>query len=301
MAEPSLAHTIEILKGLRDRYEAHHRVSITDAALVGAATMADRYINDRFLPDKAIDLIDEAGARLRIRRMTAPPDLREFDERIAATRREKESAIDAQDFEKAAALRDTEKRLLGEKGEREKQWKAGDMDVVAEVDEEPHRRGARHGDRHPRLQGDRGGVLAAAAHGGRACTSGSSAWTTRSTRSRRPSAAPAPASRTRAVRAARSSSPAPRASGRPRLAKTLAEFLFGDEDSLIQARHERVQREAHRLAAVRLASRLRGVRGGRPPPRRCAASRSPWCSSTRSRRPTPTSSTRCCRSWRTVA
>ncbi len=136
VAEPNLAHTIEILKGLRDRYEAHHRVSITDAALVGAATLADRHINDRFLPDKAIDLIDEAGARLRIRRMTAPPDLRDFDDRIAATRREKESAIDAQDFEKAAALRDTEKQLLAQKAEREKQWKAGDMDVVAEVDEE---------------------------------------------------------------------------------------------------------------------------------------------------------------------
>ena len=76
VAEPTLSHTIEILKGLRDRYEAHHRVSITDAALVAAANLADRYINDRFLPDKAIDLIDEAGARLRIRRMTAPPDLR---------------------------------------------------------------------------------------------------------------------------------------------------------------------------------------------------------------------------------
>jgi ATP-dependent Clp protease ATP-binding subunit ClpC len=134
--EPSLSHTIEILKGLRDRYEAHHRVSITDAALVAAATLADRYVNDRFLPDKAIDLIDEAGARLRIRRMTAPPDLREFDEKIAQTRRDKESAIDAQDFEKAAALRDTEKKLLAAKAEREKQWKAGDMDVVAEVDEE---------------------------------------------------------------------------------------------------------------------------------------------------------------------
>src|SRR6187455_1848117 len=136
VAEPNLQHAIEILKGLRDRYEAHHRVSITDAALVAAATLADRYVNDRFLPDKAIDLIDEAGARLRIRRMTAPPDLREFDEKIAQTRRDKESAIDAQDFEKAAALRDTEKKLLAAKAEREKQWKAGDMDVVAEVDEE---------------------------------------------------------------------------------------------------------------------------------------------------------------------
>jgi len=136
VAEPTLAHTIEILKGLRDRYESHHRVSITDAALVAAATLADRYVSDRFLPDKAIDLIDEAGARLRIRRMTAPPDLREFDERIADVRREKESAIDAQDFEKAASLRDKEKNLLGEKATREREWKAGDMDVVAEVDEE---------------------------------------------------------------------------------------------------------------------------------------------------------------------
>jgi ATP-dependent Clp protease ATP-binding subunit ClpC len=136
VAEPNLAHAIEILKGLRDRYEAHHRVSITDGALVSAANLADRYINDRFLPDKAIDLIDEAGARLRIRRMTAPPDLREFDERIAHVRREKESAIDAQDFEKAASLRDDEKKLLAQKAEREKQWKTGDMDVVAEVDEE---------------------------------------------------------------------------------------------------------------------------------------------------------------------
>ena len=136
VAEPTLAHAIEILKGLRDRYEAHHRVSITDGALVAAANLADRYINDRFLPDKAIDLIDEAGARLRIRRMTAPPDLREFDERIAAVRREKESAIDGQDFEKAARLRDDEKKLLGQKAERESQWKSGDMDVVAEVDEE---------------------------------------------------------------------------------------------------------------------------------------------------------------------
>ncbi len=134
--EPSLPHAIEILKGLRDRYEAHHRVSITDGALVAAVNLADRYVNDRFLPDKAIDLIDEAGARLRIRRMTAPPDLREFDDKIAGVRREKESAIDAQDFEKAASLRDGEKKLLAAKAEREKQWKAGDMDVVAEVDEE---------------------------------------------------------------------------------------------------------------------------------------------------------------------
>ncbi|MCL2787595.1 MAG: ATP-dependent Clp protease ATP-binding subunit [Micrococcales bacterium] len=134
--EPSLAHTIDILKGLRDRYEAHHRVSITDAALVAAANLADRYVNDRFLPDKAIDLIDEAGARLRIRRMTAPPELRELGEQIAAARREKETAIDEQDFEKAAALRDDERRLTEQRTEREKQWRSGDLDTVAQVDEE---------------------------------------------------------------------------------------------------------------------------------------------------------------------
>jgi ATP-dependent Clp protease ATP-binding subunit ClpC len=134
--EPSVAHTIEILKGLRDRYETHHRVSITDGALAAAANMADRYISDRFLPDKAIDLIDEAGSRLRIKRMTAPAELREFDDKIAEARKAKESAIDGQDFEGAAALRDKEKTLIGEKQEAEKNWKATDLDKVTEVDEE---------------------------------------------------------------------------------------------------------------------------------------------------------------------
>jgi ATP-dependent Clp protease ATP-binding subunit ClpC len=136
VSEPTVAHTIEILKGLRDRYESHHKVSISDGALVSAATLADRYVSDRHLPDKAIDLIDEAGSRLRIRRMTVPPEIREFDDKIAAARKEKESAIDGQDFEKAASLRDKEKNLITEKAEREKNWKAGDLDVVAEVDEE---------------------------------------------------------------------------------------------------------------------------------------------------------------------
>ncbi len=133
VAEPTIAHTIEILRGLRDRYEAHHRVSITDGALVAAAQLADRYVSDRFLPDKAIDLIDEAGSRMRIRRMTAPPGLRESGEKIAGVRREKESATGSQDFEKAAALRDTEKQLAGQRDAGEKQWKAGGMDTVAEV------------------------------------------------------------------------------------------------------------------------------------------------------------------------
>ena len=131
--EPSVDETVEILKGLRDRYEAHHRVIITDAAIQAAAELADRYISDRFLPDKAIDLVDEAGARLRIRRMTAPPELREIDEKIAEVRRNKEAAIDDQDFEKAASLRDEESKLNEERKAKEEAWKGGESNEIAEV------------------------------------------------------------------------------------------------------------------------------------------------------------------------
>jgi len=233
VGEPSLAHTIEILKGLRDRYEAHHRVSITDAALVAAASLADRYISDRFLPDKAIDLIDEAGARMRIRRMTAPPDLRDFDERIAQVRRDKESAIDAQDFERAAQLRDKEKQLLSQKTQREKEWKAGDLDVISEVDdeqiaevlanwtgipvyklteEETARLLRMEDELHKRLVGQHDAVKAVSK-------------AIRRTRAglkdpKRPSGSFIFAG--------------PSGVGKTELSKTLAEFLFGSEDALIQ-------------------------------------------------------------------
>src|SRR2546427_5740678 len=134
--EPTVAHTIEILKGLRDRYEAHHRVNFTDDAIVAAANLADRYISDRFLPDKAIDLIDEAGSRMRIRRMTAPPDVREIDEKIAEVRLKKESAIDGQDFELAARLRDEERQFQEERVRREQSWRSTEMDILSEIDEE---------------------------------------------------------------------------------------------------------------------------------------------------------------------
>ncbi|MFP7696324.1 ATP-dependent Clp protease ATP-binding subunit [Trueperella sp. LYQ143] len=134
--EPSVKETIAILEGLRDRYEAFHRVTITDEALESAAMLADRYINDRFLPDKAIDLIDEAGARLAIRKMTAPPELRELDEEIANIKRLKEASIDGQDFERAASLRDEEQQLIEKRQERERAWKEGDLDVVSVVDED---------------------------------------------------------------------------------------------------------------------------------------------------------------------
>jgi ATP-dependent Clp protease ATP-binding subunit ClpC len=135
VGEPSVAETIEILKGLRDRYEAHHRVSITDAAIEAAAVLADRYISDRFLPDKAIDLIDEAGAKMRIKMMTAPPGVREVDDRLRSVRAEKEAAIEAQEFEKAASLRDKEKQILAEKRAMEEEWLKPDVRRVVEVTE----------------------------------------------------------------------------------------------------------------------------------------------------------------------
>ncbi|MEZ5321242.1 MAG: ATP-dependent Clp protease ATP-binding subunit [Microthrixaceae bacterium] len=134
--EPSVAHTIEILKGLRERYENHHRVTITDQALVAAANMADRYIADRHLPDKAIDLIDEAGARLRIRRLQSPPDYRELESEIAEVTRQKKEAVEKQDFEEAGRLRDREKTLLQQKDEKDAEMKASGVDLFDEVDEE---------------------------------------------------------------------------------------------------------------------------------------------------------------------
>ncbi|MEY2589236.1 MAG: ATP-dependent Clp protease ATP-binding subunit ClpC, partial [Acidimicrobiaceae bacterium] len=134
--EPTVAHTIEILKGLRDRYEAHHRVTITDQALVAAANLADRYISDRHLPDKAIDLIDEAGSRLRIKRMETPPDYKELENSISLVQQQKKEAVEAQRFEEAGKLRDREKELLADKETKEAEIKASGVDLFDEVDEE---------------------------------------------------------------------------------------------------------------------------------------------------------------------
>ena len=231
--EPTVEETVGILKGLRDRYEAHHRVIITDAAIQAAAELADRYVSDRFLPDKAIDLMDEAGARLRISRMTAPPELRELDEKIAEVKRNKESAIDDQDFEKAAALRDEEQMLTEERKQKESSWRDGSRDSIAEVGEddiaevlamstgipvfkltqtESAKLLKMEDELHKRVIGQDAAVKALA-------------QSIRRTRSglkdpKRPGGSFIFAG--------------PTGVGKTELAKALAEFLFGDEDALIQ-------------------------------------------------------------------
>ena len=231
--EPSVEETVGILKGLRDRYEAHHRVIITDAAIQAAAELADRYVSDRFLPDKAIDLMDEAGARLRISRMTAPPELRELDEKIAEVKRNKESAIDDQDFERAAALRDEEQKLTEERKQKESSWRDGSREAIAEVGEddiaevlamstgipvfkltqtESAKLLKMEDELHKRVIGQDAAVKALA-------------QSIRRTRSglkdpKRPGGSFIFAG--------------PTGVGKTELAKALAEFLFGDEDALIQ-------------------------------------------------------------------
>jgi ATP-dependent Clp protease ATP-binding subunit ClpC len=135
VAEPNPAMAINILKGLRDRYEAHHKVSITDGAIVAAVSMSDRYVTDRFLPDKAIDLIDEAGARMRLSFLSAPPELKAMEEKVAVVKAAKEQAIADQDFEAAASKRDEEKKLTAEKIRMEKEFRDGNVDKPGIVDE----------------------------------------------------------------------------------------------------------------------------------------------------------------------
>ena len=230
--EPTVAHTIEILKGLRDRYETHHRVTITDQALVAAANLADRYIADRHLPDKAIDLIDEAGSRLRIKRMETPPDYKEIEDALAKVTEDKKAAVESQDFELAGSLRDREKELLADKEQLETEIKAKGVDLFDEVDEEAvadvlsvwtgipvykltEQETAKllrmEDELHKRVIGQEDGIKAVS-------------QAIRRTRAglkdpKRPSGS--------------FIFLGPTGVGKTELAKTLAEFLFGDEDSLI--------------------------------------------------------------------
>src|SRR5690606_2243308 len=124
---------IEILKGLRDRYEAHHRVKITDEAIEAAVKLADRYISDRFLPDKAIDVIDEAASRARLQAFVTPPELKEIEDRLEEVRKEKEAAVQSQEFETAANLRDLEQKIEKELEDKKAQWKQEQLNENIEV------------------------------------------------------------------------------------------------------------------------------------------------------------------------
>ncbi|MBF1676809.1 MAG: ATP-dependent Clp protease ATP-binding subunit, partial [Rothia sp.] len=230
--EPSQELAVQILKGVRDKYEAHHRVTITDEAIETAVNLAARYISDRFLPDKAVDLIDEAGARLRIKRMTAPPEIKILDEKAAKLRQQKEEAINSQDYEKAAGLRDQEQKVLAEKEAAEKEWREGGGDaygvvtpeVISEVlaastgvpvykitEEESSRLLTMEQELHKRVIGQEHAIAALS----------------------------------RAIRRTRAGLKdphrpggsfifaGPTGVGKTELAKALAEFLFGDEDALI--------------------------------------------------------------------
>ena len=136
VGEPTKEETLQILKGLRDKYEAHHRVKITDAALEAAVNLADRYINDRFMPDKAIDLIDEGAAKVRIESLTTPPDLKELEDKISSLDKEKEDAIMIQDFEKAAYLRDKEKEVKNQLENMKKDWSNRNSDKTLVLSED---------------------------------------------------------------------------------------------------------------------------------------------------------------------
>jgi ATP-dependent Clp protease ATP-binding subunit ClpC len=232
--EPSVDDSVQILRGLRDRYEAHHRVTITDDALKAAAELSDRYIQDRHLPDKAIDLIDEAASRLRIKSMSAPPRYRELEDEIERVRKEKEASIENQEFEKAASLRDKERKLTQKKRELEEQWRSSEnqeeqpqvgeeeiADIVSMwtgipvfklTEAESARLVRMEEELHKRVVGQEEAIVAVA----------------------------------KSIRRARAGIKDPKRPtgsfiflgpsgvGKTELARTLAEFLFGDEDAMIQ-------------------------------------------------------------------
>jgi ATP-dependent Clp protease ATP-binding subunit ClpC len=232
--EPTVDDTVQILRGLRDRYEAHHRVTITDEALAAASELSDRYIQDRHLPDKAIDLIDEAASRLRIKSMSAPPRYRELEDEIERVRKEKEASIENQEFEKAASLRDKERKLTQKKRELEEQWRSSESneeqpqvgeEEIADIvsmwtgipvfkltEAESARLVRMEEELHKRVVGQEEAIVAVA----------------------------------KSIRRARAGIKDPKRPtgsfiflgpsgvGKTELARTLAEFLFGDEDAMIQ-------------------------------------------------------------------
>ena len=219
VGEPSVEETVEILKGLRDRYEAHHKVVITDEALVAAAKLGDRYISDRFLPDKAVDLIDEAASRVRLQATLPPQSIRDVENEIRKVKQEKDSVVKSQEFEKAAQIRDREEKLRLEKQRLEQEWaekKKADADKVIKVTEDDVAHIVSSWTKIPVSRLDASRDDEAARHGRPAAQADHRPGRRRSTSSRGRSAARAPGSRTRSARSARSSSSARPASARPK-------------------------------------------------------------------------------------
>ena len=260
---PSKNEALEILRGLRDRYEAHHRVQITDEALEASVELSDRYITGRCLPDKAIDVVDEAGARVRLKAMTRPPDLKELDEQIERLNQDKEEAVANQDFERAASLRDQADKLKKKKETITREWRERSKEIDGTVDEE---------------------VVAEVVSKmtGIPLTRLETEETTRllhmeeDIQKKVISQTEAIKRISEAVRRSRAGLKDPKRPigsfifagptgvGKTLLAKALAEFMFGDSDALDPDRHVRVHGEAQRLAADRRSSRLRRLRGRGP-------------------------------------
>ena len=297
--EPSVDDTVQILRGLRDRYEAHHRCKISDEALTASAVLADRYIQDRHLPDKAIDLIDEAASRMRIKTMSAPPRYRELEDEIEKVRKDKEASIEAQEFEKAASLRDKERKLTQKKRELEENWRAeegaGEQPEIGEeeiadivsmwtgipvfklTEAESQKLIRMEEELHKRVIGQEEAIVAVS----------------------------------KSIRRARAGIKDPKRPtgsfiflgpsgvGKTELARTLAEFLFGDEDAMIQVDMSEYMEKHSVSRLVGSPPATSATTRAASSPRPCAASRTRSSCSTRSRRPTRTSSTSCSRSWRT--
>ena len=297
--EPTTDDTIEILRGLRDRYEAHHRCKITDEALQAAATLADRYIQDRHLPDKAIDLIDEAASRMRIKTMSAPPRYRELEEEIEKVRKDKEASIENQEFEKAASLRDKERKLTQKKRELEEQWRAEEQTEQPEIGEEEIADIVSMWTGHPGVQAHRGRVAAARPHGRGAAQARDRPG--RGDHRRLQGDSPCPR-RDQGSEAADRLVHLPRAvrrredRARPHARRVPVRRRGRDDPD----RHVGVHGEARRVPPRRLASRATSATTkAASSPRPCAASRTRSSSSTRSRRHIRMCSTSCCRSSRT--
>ena len=295
---PSKTEALEILRGLRDRYEAHHRVQITDEALEASIELSDRYITGRCLPDKAIDVVDEAGARVRLKAMTRPPDLKELDEQIERLNQDKEEAVANQDFERAAALARPGRQAQEEEGDDHPRVARALQGGRRHRRRGGRRRGRQQDDRHPAHPARDRGDRPAAPDGGGDPEEGHlpdrGDQADQPGRPPQPRRAQGPEAADRLLHLRRAHRRRQDAPGQGPGRVHVRRLRRPDPD-----RHVGVHGEAQRLAADRRPAGLRRLRGrAASSPRRSAAGPTRSSCSTRSRRPTPTSTTCSSRSWR---